>query len=139
MKKTIFVAIVSTLIALFSCNTVNTKAFQHQPIDTVSTVGVFVTPQTMTVNPGGYLIKVLKDTLIVSTKDTTSNKIIQEKEWKRDSSYFYVVVDTLRDQTRKPVLDKNGKVQFQPWLIPIERKWVVTDFNFNLKKTAFNL
>lgn len=137
MKKTISIfALASTLV--LSCVKEPGTGTGHGPElparDSVWTVVLFEADWTR----GDYRIatarRIVYDTVKSAVTDSTGGKIVQEFRKVRDTAYYVLVQDTVRDEAGRPIIDpttlKPKLGLFLPFL-PKER--LLQDYNKDFK------
>ncbi len=130
MKKTVNILLVVILI-LAACK--DGTSFKHQKAETVLTLTKYVVNNQVFED---LALRIIKDSLITTLTDSTSEKVVTQKKWVRDTQYHVPYMDTLREKGLV-VLDSLGKAQ--PRLIYVylpKKKHIVFDWNWRPDSTG---
>lgn len=132
MKKALLIV---TAIASFACSSEKKEKTKAQPEEKVLTTGLIVINLSTNEYAIVALERTIKDTLKLTTTDSSGGKITQEKKIIRDTSY--------RVWWPYPILDSSGKViksKVNPAIdsttlrfAPILNEIVIQDYNKNWK------
>ncbi len=128
MKKT---AIILLVIIFYSCGSGETKPIQSSRPDTLATLAkFFITENSWRED---YLDRIIKDS-VKGIVDSANGKF--EKKVVRDTTYYFTYADTVR-VNGKPSLDSSGKVKLGLRTVPVPNKWIIIDYNIDLRKLFF--
>lgn len=121
MKYLLFIA----CMIFLSCS--DSDNFVHKPMvrknTTIAFTVNYLTNQHIITN----VEKDVKDTFSFVTIDST----IQERKWKRDSFYYFIHIDTLKNATTGlPEVDSvSGRLVFTKKRILIKKEHILVDYN----------
>lgn len=123
----LFVAILVFVFFLFKPNKSST-GFKRNPPDTIRTAVLYYFPPQK-----GYRLEVVyrisKDSFDYFDLDSTTKK----KTWSRVKTYYVPVLDTLRNEFGKPIIDSaTKKVKFFTFYPELGAKFVKSDMNINM-------